>query len=379
MIIPDLKDEILSLHSQGLGSGRIAKELRKKYGVEFNDRRIRTHLAKWKELDTFEDTLHNNKFDPPENWSHGWLKTKEASIFIKNTKEEVPLEVIRDDFIKEMKSHAPTYTKVKRDKIKDPHLLVIDIADLHIGKLSSPTETSSEYNSDIAVSRAIDGVMGILSKAQGYPIDQILFVIGNDILHIDNAVKTTTRGTPQDVSGMWYDNFRIAREMYVKVIEVLVNNCADVHVVHNPSNHDYVTGYMLADSVCSWFHKHKNVTFDVDMIHRKVYQYGTNMIGTSHGDGAKLNELPLLLAHEYPEIWAKTKWRYIYLHHLHHKKQFKFMVGEDFSGVTVEYLRSPSSADSWHYRNGYVGCKKAVEGFIHHKEDGQIARLTHLF
>ena len=47
--------------------------------------------------------------------------------------------------------------------------------------------------------------------------------------------------------------------------------------------------------------------------------------------------------------------------------------------VNVETLRSPSSADGWHHRNGYQYAPKAVEGYIHHPEHGQVARLTHIF
>ena len=55
------------------------------------------------------------------------------------------------------------------------------------------------------------------------------------------------------------------------------------------------------------------------------------------------------------------------------------MDAKDFIGVVVEYLRSPSGTDSWHKRKGFSGAQKAVEGFIHHKEKGQIARISHLF
>mgnify|MGYP003331832918 CR=1 FL=1 len=57
----------------------------------------------------------------------------------------------------------------------------------------------------------------------------------------------------------------------------------------------------------------------------------------------------------------------------------KFKSGKDYQGVTVEYLRSPSGTDSWHHRNGYQHAPKAIEAFIHSKNFGQVARLTHLF
>ena len=154
---------------------------------------------------------------------------------------------------------------------------------------------------------------------------------------------------------------------------------APVDVVHSMSNHDYQSGFHLAHTLQAWFRKAKDVVFDITVNHRKYYQYGNSLIGLEHGDGAKLSDLPLLMAQEKPMLWAKAKRRYWYLHHLHHKVKHKWLDGKDFIGVTVEYLRSPSSSDSWHSRKGYTGSPKAVEAFIHHLEHGQVARLTHYF
>jgi hypothetical protein len=109
------------------------------------------------------------------------------------------------------------------------------------------------------------------------------------------------------------------------------------------------------------------------MAHRKYYQYHKNLIGTTHGDGAKKEDLALLMAHEAAEYWNDSKHRYFYMHHIHHK------YSKDFMSVCVEALRSPSGTDGWHHRNGYQHAPKAVEAYIHDKEHGQIARLTHIF
>lgn len=309
---------------------------------------------------------------------HGWLKTKEASLFFKNPnfKQEELNEIqrIKDECIKQVKEHAPKYeifAPIKYGIDTEAHLLVIDIADLHIGKLSTAFETGEEYNVQIAVKRAKDGLQGILNKAKGFYIDKVLFVAGNDILHTDNTRRTTTSGTPQDTDGMWYDNFLMAKNLYIELLEKLLS-FADVEVVYNPSNHDYTHGFFLMQLIEAHF-KNSSIRFNVDLKHRKAFRYGSNLIGTTHGDGAKIENLPLLLATEFPILWSKTKHRYIYSHHVHHK------TSKDFIGVTFETLRSPSGSDSWHHKNGYTGVPKAVEGFIHHKEFGQIARLTHIF
>ena len=336
--------------------------LRKEYGI--------------KKDNTFGVDLQANGFEA-DNWSHGWLKTDNASIFIRNEEGYVSYADMRDELIREMKRHAPKYPKLRRKKITDKHMLVIDPADVHIGKLAHLKETGDEYNIEIAKKRCIDGVMGILEKAQGFPIDKIVFVIGNDVLHIDQPHRKTTAGTPQDTDGMWWQAFLEAKDMYIKILEHLVT-VADVEVVYCPSNHDYMSGFMLADTLLSWFHKCKHVNFFVDIIHRKYLLYGKNLLGFDHGDGAKEKDAEQLMAHEARDKWAKADFCYFYKHHIHHKRRVHWRGSEDKIGLTVEYLRSPSAADPWHSRNGYVS-PKAVEGFIHSFDKGQVCRLTHYF
>ena len=76
---------------------------------------------------------------------------------------------------------------------------------------------------------------------------------------------------------MWYEGFLEAKKLYVEVIERLVT-LANVHVVYNPSNHDYQSGFFLADVIKSWFRLSENITFDTSISHRKYYRYGNNLI-----------------------------------------------------------------------------------------------------
>lgn len=306
---------------------------------------------------------------------HGWIKTSAASLFFKNpdykSEKLNVIEKIIKQCIIDVKAHAPKYEPIKIVKSNDAHLLVIDIADLHIGKLASAFEVGEDYNSQIAVKRAKDGLQGILNKAQGFYIDKILFVAGNDILHTDNTKRTTTNGTPQDTDGSWFDNFLTAKQLYIDLLEQL-QTFAEVEVVYNPSNHDFTHGFFLMQLIQAHFNN-SSIRFNVDLRHRKAFVYGKNLISTTHGDGATGEKLPLLLANEFPIEWSVTKHRYIYSHHVHHK------TSKDYIGCTFETLRSPSGTDSWHYKKGFTGVPKAVEGYIHHKEHGQIARLTHIF
>ena len=296
------------------------------------------------------------------------------------TKEDITAN--ETDILKTVSSfienHSPHYPSIKRKIKLNNHLLVINPADIHIGKYANHLETGDGYNVEIACERVLEGLQGLIDKSKGFEVDRVLFCVGNDILHIDNVYNTTTAGTNQDVDGKWWEHFEIALALYVKCVEIL-REIAPADVIHSMSNHDYQSGFHLAHALKSWFRNDSEVTFDISVAHRKYYKYGKNLIGLEHGDGAKMANLPLTMAQERPLLWSETTHRYWYLHHLHHKVKHKWLDAKDFIGVTVEYMRSPSGTDSWHSRKGYVGVPRAVESFLHQKDSGQVARLVHYF
>lgn len=334
---------------------------------------------------------------PTEDVKHYWHKGKHFSIFAKN--QETDFEEIKNSLIEDVKKYAPKYPTLKRPKLKDKTLFIIDPCDPHFGKYSTKQETGEDYNFEIANKRYIDGVNGVLNKGSFYQNEKIVIIGGNDVSHIDNPFRTTTAGTKQDTDGMWYEAFNAAKWANIKAIELALQ-VSDVHFVHCPSNHDYQTGFFLAQLIQAWFRNNKNVTFDVSPNHRKYIHYGLNLIGTTHGDGAKELDLPNLMTVEAKKAWSESSYGYWFLHHRHHKdKSIKdgrkhIQLEKDGKGCTVintgldlaskdkfhiEYLRSITSADGWHSRNGFQHSFQGMEGFIHHPIMGQINRITHLF
>ena len=183
-----------------------------------------------------------------DNVKRFWHKSKHYSIEVVGDKKEFNYNDFREDFISEISKWSPQYRTISRERVTDGHCLLFDPADIHIGKLCSSFETGEDYNQQIAVKRVREGLNGIIQKSNGWNIDKIIFVAGNDVLHTDTPKRTTTSGTPQDTDGMWYENFLTAKRLLVEIIETLMM-IADVEVVYNPSNHDYMSGFMLLDSV----------------------------------------------------------------------------------------------------------------------------------
>lgn len=346
------------------------------------------------QLASFEEHCRVNNL-PFANWRGFWHKTPEFSSFFVNQQAKEDEEQRFAQLIADIKNHAPKYKKRKIEPTGD-HMLVLPQADIHIGKWASIEETGREYGSNIAVERAINGTHSLVAKARAFGVKSFVVCIGNDILHTDNG-KETTAGTPQDTDGSYFHNYRLARKLYVTIIEQLALY-GDVYLVYVPSNHDWRTGFSLSETVAANFINHPNVKCMITERHRKYLVFGKNLIMFSHGDGAKEKDLHWLLATEASEAWSKTTHRYIYLGHLHHKirkvqghqngQQEKDKIGfteidvsvlaNEGRDVNIEYVRSASGTDGWHDRNGYVA-KPAMEAFLHHPTEGQAARFTHWF
>jgi hypothetical protein len=164
----------------------------------------------WIRPSIVDESMHRNNLNPNDNWKLSWVKDKVTgtSTLVVNpdykNAESVDYEQIRTEMMDEMKKLSPKVNRYKRKETKDPHCLVLDIADLHIGKLATKDGANDTYNVDIAIERAIKGSLSLIDKSKPYNIEKIFFIIGNDVLHIDNAKtrKLQRNGTPS--RHRWY-------------------------------------------------------------------------------------------------------------------------------------------------------------------------------
>lgn len=315
-----------------------------------------------------------------EDYPYFWDKTtvEGFSLFCRNPEYEKAKQASLDEFFKRIEGHAPKYPRIKYKPITDGHLKLIDMADVHIGKYVVGRDGKTSYDKETAIRRSHEAVEALLVRSQGFPTEKFLLPIGNDILHVDNKNNTTTKGTRQDVNGLWWEAYDAAHAMYVAVIERLVP-IAPVEIVYNRSNHDEHLGFTLSRGLQAWFRNTPDVTFTVTQNDREYIKYGRNMIGLQHGDGAKMKDLPLLMAAEEPKMWGDTIYRFIICHHVHHWKKTQFLMAEDMPGVTVEYMRSPSAADDYHQKHGYVGAPEAIDAFIFHPKWGKMDHMSCVF
>ena len=294
-----------------------------------------------------------------------------TKAFLKRITPSLNIEKIKKDLMEDLRGLSPKVSKIKRKRPsdrKDLHLLEISAFDLHLGKIGIKGD---EYSLKIAEERLFSAIDHLLYRAQGYYIDKILFIVGQDLLNSDKdwPVPSTTRGTPQFNSDYHIDMYRCARKLMIKAINLL-SEIADVHVMVIPGNHDRESVMHLGDTLELYYENNKNVKVDNKDCLMKAIPYGNNLIMSDHGDGPKVNDLPGIIAQRFKNLWSDTVYVEVHRGHYHTNKATKLQAIEELNGITVRNLSSMSATDYWHDSKGFIGNIKKAQAFIYSRDNG---------
>lgn len=330
--------------------------------------------SKWREQDL---TWVDNKMEGFAKRQNTFLVEPlfHIKVRLKRRKKIKESRAIIDDMIKDAKKHAPSYKKIVYPKSKEKYCLEISPADLHFGKLSWAAETGEDYDMKIARKLFNDAIGALCARAAGFPLEKILFVVGNDLLNVDNNTSMTTNGTPQDEDSRWQKSFIEVRKMLIEAIDRL-QVIAPVDVIMVSGNHDQQRVFYVGDVLQAWYHDCPNVTIDNTPTLRKYFRYGQVFLGFTHGDKENTKNLPLIMATERPADWGVTKYREIHCGHFHKKKEIEFTSVDEFNGVRVRFLPSLSAADAWHVGKGYRA-HRAAEAYVWCKNRGYMGHFSY--
>ncbi len=294
---------------------------------------------------------------------------EQTKIVFKKMIPDITLDIIKEQY--KMMGEKNKYTPIvrKNDSKKKPVMYEIAIFDIHLGKLAYAAETGESYDLKIAEELFMNAIYDLLAKASHLNIEKILFPIGNDLAHYDGILQETTKGTRQDSDTRFTKLYTTISRILVNAIDML-RKCADVDVVVVPSNHDFATIFYIGEYLSAWYRNDVNVNINNSPKTRKYYRYGKTLLGFTHGDKEKQDKLPLLMAREAQEDWSKADFMQWQVGHLHKKREFKYTSGDTFNGVEVKVIPSLSSADAWHYQQGFVKGNRMAVGLVFDKEEG---------
>ena len=231
----------------------------------------------------------------------------------------------------------------------------ISLPDIHYGKLTELTMHAVEE-------QFMSTVYNLVDKAKGLNIEKFILPIGNDGMNSEGLRLTTTKGTFQHDAIGWRDSFQGYCNLMTQAIDFLKTK-APVHVVVISGNHDFERMFYAGDVIKGWYRNDKNVVVDNSMDSRKYVEYGVNMLMYTHGDKEKPSEMPLIMATEQPEMFARCPVREVHCGHLH-----KEMVNE-YRGIKVRFIPSICANDDWHKTMGYSALRTG-QAYVWSKTNG---------
>ena len=256
-------------------------------------------------------------------------------------------------------------TKLQMNESGHDYSLIVSPTDLHWGKFGWVDEVGEQYDFDEAKKRLMEKTSELVSRLPSRP-EQIILSTGSDWFHVDTDSGTTTKGTPQDMCGSPAQILMTGCEMAREHIDLL-RQVAPVKVVFMPGNHDRMSAIALMMYLSAVYENVEDCEVIVSPSTRQYVEYGNNLLGFTHGDGAK--NLVELMSCEKRELWGSCE-HHIWFHgHLHHRK-----VTEN-KGAMIIQLPSLAGHDRYHARQGYTTSKAGLAAHIIDKEKGLIGSL----
>lgn len=251
----------------------------------------------------------------------------------------------------------------------DPDLcVVVPIGDMHVGLRCHMDEVGHEYGLEEAEANLIAGVDGLLDSAPAAS-DFVLINVG-DYMHADNSRGTTTKGTPLDTDGSRFGVMLVALRMLRRCIDRALDKHERVTVISATGNHDGESSVWLRLCLSAVYEREPRVIIRTEPDKFHWYRHGSCLLGVTHGDTCKVDQLPMIMACDRREDWGETSHRHWYTGHVHHSSV------KEFPGCTVETFRTLAPRDKWHHWEGYRS-ERDLRLDVWHKDHGHIQRLIY--
>ena len=289
-----------------------------------------------------------------------WVKTR--------ADEEEQARAVIEGIKDALRDYRGTSERVKHIGISDEESLhCMVMGDAHFGALAIKDETQiADFDSEIAY-RIMQGAVDYLTQAAP-ATEEGLFINVGDALHTDNSSnKTRGHGHQLDVDTRYYRIIKVFVWSMIHAIQRMLEKHERVTVINAAGNHDPDSTHWIQLSLALYFENEPRVDVIQNPSHYQMYRFHNVMLGITHGDGAKMEELPNIMAHLWSSDWGETKHRHWITGHIHHR------VVKEFTGCKVESFNTLAPSDAWHSKSGYFAARE-MHSLIFHKEHGLVAR-----
>lgn len=260
--------------------------------------------------------------------------------------------------------------KIKPPKRHDRDLLrCLPYGDPHVGLYSWNQDSEDDWDLDIASRALRESARQLIT--QGPKCGTALVMFLGDFFHSDNQSNTTNRSKHQlDVDSRYAKVLRVGMRTAESIVEIALHEHEKVHVIVEIGNHDDHTALFLALYLETCFRENPRVFVDTSPARYHYYRFHNNLIGTHHGDLAKVPDLPAIMADDRSTDWGETEWRVWYTGHDHQRKRY------DLRGCEAESFQILAPRDAYAEGMGFRNRGRAMDSIIRCREDGEVSRQT---
>jgi hypothetical protein len=247
-------------------------------------------------------------------------------------------------------------------------VLEIPIGDLHLGMLAWAAETGTDYSLNIAENILTGGIKYLMSQGSG--CKKCVLVVLGDFFHYDSLTpETPTSKHVVDADNRFPKMIKTGFRVLRRIIEHALENFEEVEFIMTPGNHDPVSCVFMPEALANLYENNPQIYIQTSPMNVHYYRFGNNLIGITHGDKIKMENLPHVMANDRPKDWGETNHRYWRTGHIHKEKVLTF------PGCKVESFEVLAGWEAYIQKMGFRPIR-SLQGIVLHRKYGEQIRYT---
>lgn len=303
--------------------------------------------------------------DGEGNVSQQWIKTDTQA----QRREELALQAMREHMAEYRGAGVNLNFPVDlKPEGKDKQVDVL-LGDPHFGMLSWHVETGADFDLAIADEYMAAAVDLLIERT---PLAELCRIVNlGDFFHANDQTSATPRGGNRlDTDSRFAKVTRLGYAMLRRIVDRARLKFPQVEVISLQGNHDPTISLALQMWLEAVYEGDSTVKIVPNENPYIVREFGECLTMYHHGDGAKPEQLPGILASlDRGRPWGRCEHREIQGGHVHH------LTRKEFPGVVFETSRTTAPADFWHHWKGYRS-GRGMRSVVRHAAFGRLSEHT---
>lgn len=252
--------------------------------------------------------------------------------------------------------------------INDDLLSCYILTDYHLGQMAWLEETGAAWDTKLAEDMLVRWFKAAIKAAPNSK--QAVLVELGDFLHTDGLLALTpTSGNLLDTDARYQQIVQVCVRVLRRVIDMLLEKHESVHVILAEGNHDLAGSVWLRAMFTALYEKEPRVSVDNSHTPFYAYEWGQTSLFIHHGHKRKMEDVSMVFAGLYRDLFGRTKYSYAHTGHLHH------VASKEDNLMIVRQHPTLAAKDAHSARAGY-SAQRSASVITYSKQWGEVSEVT---